>query len=176
MRWMKHTLFYLVLISILVVFFAPKRQLYYLAEEHLNSYDIVYSKEFVDDSGFVLRLSDGTLYYQDLQIAKINEITLMPLLVYNRANIAPFSLSDEMSSFLPGTISSVSATHTIISPLSIKIEASGDFGTLDADVWLLDRNISLRLTPTQDLLDMNPIWLRQMRKTDDGGYSFETTF
>ncbi len=176
MRLIVKALLYITLVLLLIIFFAPKRQLYYAAEEQLEQYKVIHSGEFVKDSGFLLSLRDGTLYFEDLRIAKIAQITVLPLIVYNNISVAPFSFSQQMQSMVPGTVDSISITHSIVNPLSIDIKASGDFGELQGSVQPLDRNISLLLSPSSKLLDLDPIWLKQLQKVEDGGYRLETVY
>ena len=66
MKRLRNLLLYFLTALALIVFFAPKRQLYYLGETALQPYGVVLSGEFVDDRGFSLALENGALYYQDL--------------------------------------------------------------------------------------------------------------
>lgn len=160
----------------LLLFFLPKVNLYYQGEAILEKYKVVLSQEQLSDQGFGLKISDGILYYDDLIVAKIEEIEIRSLLVYNSLDIAPFSLSKDMEQFIPVAMNSLNITHSVFNPLHVKIEGEGDFGLLEGDISLYDRKISLLLTPSATFTKMRPFWLKRMKKTTEGDYRYESTY
>lgn len=176
MRRLRNFLFYVVVVIALVIFFAPKRQLYYLGEKAAAAQNVVLSGESIHDWGWLFVLKDGKLYYDDLFIAKLNEVSVMPLLVFNSLNISSFVLSDEMQEFLPGTIQTLQIRHSVLRPLEVSLDGSGEFGELRGSVHLLDRNVTVSLNPSALLLEKKPIWLNQLKKQPSGEYRYETAF
>lgn len=176
MKRLRILLLYLTVILALLLFFAPKRQLYYLAEKNLAPYGVVLSGESIHDWGWVFALKNGALYYDDLFIANLNEISLMPLLVYNSLSFSSFALSEDMQQFLPGTISELRVYHSVVDPLRLRLSGFGDFGEIDGSVHLLDRNASLTLNPSATLLESNAIWLKQLKKQPSGEYLYEASY
>lgn len=167
---------YLALVLVLVVFFAPKRQLWYAAEAALQPYSVVLNGEYVDDSGFSLELEKGTLYYQDLQIAKLGDVSVMSLLLYSSVSTAPFSFSDDMQQFLPGTVEEVALSHSIVDPLNLHIRAEGEFGKLAGVVNLVRHDVNLSLMPSAELLSQKPLWLNELKKQSSGAYTYERVY
>ncbi len=176
MRYIFKPIIYLFLIIFLTIFFAPKINLYYQAEEILDNYKITVSAEKLTDNGYNFKINDGIIYYDDLVVAKIDEIAITPLLVYNKVDVKPFSFSDDMKQFIPLKIDNLNITHTVIDPLHVSIKSSGEFGSLDGIISILDKNISLILQPSKLLLDKKPFWLRKMKKDSQGGYHYESTY
>ncbi len=176
MKRLRNLLFYFLIALALLVFFAPKRQLYYLGESALQPYGVVLSGEFVDDRGFSLALENGMLYYQDLKVAQIGSISILPLLFFNRITVASFALSDETQKFVPGTIDDVSVYQSVIDPLKVHLFASGEFGKLAGEVNLMQRKVHLSLSPSAALLKSSAVWLREFKKQASGEYLYESTF
>ena len=168
--------FYVIVFLALAVFFAPKRQLYYLAEAKLQPYGAVLSGEFVDDRGYGLVLSGGTLYYEELEVAHPGKVTLLPLLVYNRLGVTSLTPSEEMRKFLPGQIDEAVLYQSVIDPLKLHMWASGGFGRLEGEFDLLSRHLRVSLAPTKALLSSGAGWLREFKKQASGEYLYENTF
>jgi len=171
----KSTLFLATLIA-LVVFFFPKTQLYYKAEEVLAENNIILSEEIAKDAGFTFSIEGGRLYYDDLEVAQLNEIVLLPFVFFNRISVAPFTFSKEMQSLVPGMVTQMYVQYSIIDPLHITYKAEGDFGALTGRAAFLDRNISIDLIPSDKLLQSRPPWLRQLKKEEGGVYHYESTY
>ncbi len=168
--------FYIVLFLALAVFFSPKRQLYYLAESKLQPYGVVLSGEYVDDRGYGLVLSGGTLYYEDLEVAHLGDLTILPLLVYNRIGVTSLTPSDEMRKFLPGTVDEITVRQSVTDPLKVYLQASGGFGRLKGEFDLLSRHLRVSLTPAKALVSSGAAWLREFKKQASGEYLYESTF
>lgn len=176
MRQLRNFLFYFIVVIALVIFFSPKRQLYYLGEKEAAAQNVVLSGESIHDWGWVFALKDGLLYYDDLFIARLSEVSLMPLGVFNSLTISSFVLSDEMQQFVPGTIHEIRIQHSVIRPLSVFLDGSGEFGEVHGQFHLQDRNLSLSLDPSALLLEKRPIWFNQLKKQPSGEYLYESTF
>jgi len=167
---------YTLIFVLLLLFFLPKRSLYYEAEQQLQKEGVVLSGERPGDTGFGFAVTGGTLYFKDLQIAQLNEIRVTPWLLYNSISVAPFSLSPAMKSFLPESIDGVLVRYTVFDPLHIVIEAEGAFGTLSGTIGLADRRIGLELVPSKELRSLRPFWLKEFKPTKEGGYRYESTY
>ncbi len=176
MKYLKKTVLFLFVLFALVIFFLPKVQLYYAAENLLAQKKITLSKEIANDRGFVFSIEGGTLYFEDLEVAQLDGISVMPLLIFNRISFAPFSFSQEMQSFIPGTIEQMNIQYTIIDPLHVIINIEGDFGTLNGSITFLDQHILADMVPSDMLLKKKPVWLKQFKKQEGGVYRYESNY
>jgi len=167
---------YTLVFVLLVLFFLPKRQLYYEAEKLLQKEGIVLSGEQAHDTGLGLTVTDGSLYFKDLRVAQLNAISVTPLLLYNSISVTPFRLSPAMKSFLPESIEGVTVRYTVFDPLHIVIEAEGAFGSLSGTIGLADRKIGLDLVPSKELRSLRPFWLKEFKPTKEGGYRYDSTY
>lgn len=176
MKRLRNALGYFLLVLALLLFFAPKRQLWYMAEDALKPYGVVLSGEYVTDNGFSLSLESGLLYYDDLKIATLGEVDIAPLLVYNAVTVAPFTFADEMQAFLPGQVDEIILYHSLIDPVRVHLKAQGEFGTLSGSVNLLHRDVNLSLSPSAELLAKKPLWLKELTKQASGAYTYEVAY
>jgi len=167
---------YLIITLVLVLFFLPKINLYYQAETLLERYKITISNEKLFDSGLGFKIKEGTVYFDDLIVAKIDEISIVSLILHNTIKVSPFSFSKDMEQFLPLAIENLNITHSVLNPIHVKIESSGDFGSLEGDIALYDRNISLVLIPSKLLIKQKPFWMKRLKKDSQGGYRYESAY
>jgi hypothetical protein len=176
MRRLKSGLIYTLAFILLLIFFAPKVYLYFAFEHALEKQNVRISQEKVLDSGFKLKITDGSLYYDDLNVGTFEDISVVPLLLYNHIKIENFVFSDDMSRFAKGTLQNVNVTYHTITPLTVHLEAVGDLGEVNAQIHVKDRNASIHLIPSERLLKSAPFWLKKMKKSSEGVYSYATTY
>ncbi len=169
-------LVYFIIILGFILFFLPKINLYYQAETLLEKYKVTISQETLSDKGFIFTIEKGLVYFDDLVVAKIDKVSASSFLVYNSVRFSPFSLSKDMEQFLPIGIQNFNVTHSVINPVHVIIQGAGDFGSFKGDIALLDRNISLVLSPSKLLIKQRPFWLKRMKKTAEGDYRYESAY
>lgn len=177
---MKRVLMFLIYVTVFVaalIYFAPKQQLYYMAEREAHPFGVIFSEEMSIDKGFGLNIEKGRLFYQDLEIASMQRISITPLLIFNRIDIAPFEFSEAMHAFVPGSVSSAVISHSVIDPFRIHVDAEGDFGTLTGVVHLKETNVSVILHPSDTLKKGgSAFWLKKLKQDTNGGYIYEADF
>ncbi len=176
MRRLKYAAVYFIIFIGLVLFFAPKVYFYYALEEQLYGKNVVISEEKVYDKGFALAVNDGKIYYDDLLVGTFETLSMLPLILFNHATIENFVISEDMSRFAKGKIEEIAVVHHVISPKTLHLSAYGDMGDVTAEVNMQDKKVSLLLMPSKNLLKLSPFWLRKLKKTDEGGYLYETNY
>ena len=176
MRRLGSFIAYFIITLVLILFFLPKVNLYYKAETLLEKYKVTISGEKLLDKGLSFKIQEGLIYFDDLVVAKIDEISIVPLLAYNSLHVKPFSFSEDMKQFIPLKVDNLNITQTLINPLHVRIESSGEFGSLEGDIALKDRNISLILRPSKLLLKQRPFWMKELKKDAQGGYRYESNY
>ena len=176
MKRIKSIAIYFIIFIGFILFFAPKVYFYYALEEQLHGKNITISEEKVYDKGFSLAVDDGKTFYDDLVVGTFEKLSMLPLVLFNQVSIENFTISEDMSRFAKGNIEEVTITHHMISPLKLHLSAHADMGDVTAEVNIQDRNVSLLLIPSESLLKLSPFWLRKLKKTDEGGYLYETAY
>ena len=169
-------LFYSLFFLAMLLFFTPKENLYYFGEEQLKPLGIVIGYEEVIDHGFSLEIKDAKLYIQKIKSANIASTTVHVFGLYNAINIKNIVLDSTFEQFFPPLINHLFINHNIFSPQQIHAEAVGDFGEAQATVNLLDRNISVVMKPSKLMLSRYRNTLRQLKKTKEGDYRYESKF
>jgi hypothetical protein len=176
MKRLKLLLLYALAAFVFIILFLPKAALYYKAETLLEPLKVSITDETVKDRGFGLVVKNGMLYYEDLHVADLSRVTVTPWIVFNRISVAPFTFSSEMQSFVPQDVSSLALQYSLLDPLHILIDGSGDFGVLSGRIGLADSTITINLTPSAALNATQPFWLKQLRRMEGGTYRYETTY
>jgi len=152
----------------LLIGFLPKAGLYYLAEQKLAEKKVYISGEKVSDQFLGLALSEGNLYFEEILVAPLPRIQLTTFLFYNGLTVAPFRFSDDVSDFLPPEFGGLKVTHSILAPHKVFLKSDGDFGALEGEVNLLERNLRILFTPSGTVSKNYPALLRYFKKTGEG--------
>jgi len=170
-------LLYTILFFALLIFFAPKENLYYQAEALLKTQNIIISDEKVKDSGFSLELSDANIYAMDgIQVASFEKLKLALLLLYNTLHIENIALSSVAAKFVPTHIDHLNVKYTILDPLHITADALGDFGEATAVINLKTRLIHIKLEPSRLMKSRYRSSMRMLKKSKQGAYTYEYHF
>lgn len=167
---------YCVIFMALVLFFLPKTNLYYKGEEVLQRYNVVLAQEFPDDRGLLFSVRDAKLYYEELFVADIAAINVMPWLLFNRITVEAFNLSPDMERFGIKNVDKLVVTQHVLNPLHITAVSEGNFGTCTVDIDLKNKKATLMLNALPELEAAKPFWLQKLKKTEGGAYQYETTY
>ena len=166
---------YLLIAIFFVILLSPKVQLYYKLEQLLQTKQVILTQEHISDSGLSLHVKEAKLYYGDMYVASLSELSITPLLIYNTLHIESFTLSKEMEQFLPRDIDAIAISYSVIDPLHVTINAQGAFGALTGRVDLKARHLVLDLEPSATLLKKRPFWMRRLKKVE-GVYRYESSY
>ena len=174
----KIALFFLYAVLFLgaLLFFTPKENLYYFAEEQLKPLGIVIGYEEAVDHGFSLEILHAKLYVQKIKSANIGSINMGIFGLYNTVSIDNVVLDKTFEQFFPPLVQRIDVDQSIFAPLQLSAEAVGDFGEATATVNLLDRNVSVIMKPSKLMLSRYKNTLRQLKKSKEGDYRYEYRF
>lgn len=159
-----------------LIYFSPKESIYYFAEKGVEKYKVVLSDEKITDSGFSLDLSDVKVSYDSIQSAKVEDINVKMFLLYNSISAKNIKLSNIAVSFIPLYVQNLDVSYTIFNPLIIGLNANGEFGEAKGEINILDRNITIVVTPSKVMRMKHQDTLANMKKSDNGGYSYDKSF
>lgn len=172
LKFLAYTLFFI----FALILFIPKVSLYYYAEQKLAENKIIFSNETAVDSGFSLKLNHANLSYNAIESASVESIEVKLLLLYNSLSAENIELSSIASSFVPLHIEAIDVRYTILNPLNIIAHARGEFGKARASLNILDKNVTILLTPSALMLNKYKKILQNFRKNPNGEYEYVKNF
>lgn len=167
---------YILFFILVLVYFMPKESIYFLAEKKLEKYNVVISKEVISDNGFSLKLKNGKIFYNSIESAIVDSMKIKVFLLYNSVNIQNVYLSSMASSFVPLHIDSINIRYSVFNPLNIVLSANGEFGEATGKIGVLDKNISIVLTPSELMLKKYKNTLSGLKNKENGEYEYDQTF
>ena len=149
----------------------PKQEMYYLLEQELAKEDIKISSEKISEGLFTLTVKDPSVYVKGIKVATIKEIHLFTLLFYTRGSLEGLLLDSSLERFAPREIDQAVVTYSVLNPVNVAIEANGVFGEADGKVNLIQKQVTMRFSQSQNLG-----MLRSQLKKDGEGWLYETSF
>lgn len=167
---------YVLFFILALMYFTPKTSLYFMLEKELKKQDLIISNEKVYDNGFSLSLEDATLYVKGIDSAVIKETDVKLFVLYNTININDVTLTDVAGSFIPLEIENINITYSVLNPLNISIDAKGGFGEVSGGVSIVDKKLHLNLIPSEVMKKKHKTTMRQLKKQEDGSYSYDKNF
>ncbi len=167
---------YVTFFLLALIYFIPKSSVYYYVEQELALKKVIVSQEKIVENSFSLDIKDATLFYDEIQSAKIQNVNTKLFLVYNSVEAQNIVLSDMVSSFIPVNIDTLTIKHTFFNPLKLELNAKGKFGEMSGEVNILDKNISIILIPSKIMLLKHKNSLAKFKKNEKGEYQYDKTF
>jgi len=171
-----------VVFAIVVIFaiisFIPKHKLYYQLEDILSKQKIYLTNEISEDKFLVLSVKNPTIYFTDIKVAKIGEISLFSLMFYSKITINNIFINKHLKQFLPSRIDNLSISHNIFNPFVFKIKSNGKIGNLEGFIDLQTKILYIELHPSKMMkVKYNKI-LSSMKQsnTKQGIYTYEYKF
>ena len=167
---------YATFFALALIYFTPKQSLYYLLEKELKTYSVIISNEEVKDSGFTLKLEGAELFVKSIKSASAKEVNVKIFGLHNSVTFNDITLSSVAASFVPLNIDELSVAFSILNPLKIKAYGVGEFGEAGAAFNLLDRTLHIDIEPSDKMKKEYRNSMKQLKKSEDGGYSYDKTF
>jgi len=159
-----------------LLFFTPKENLYYFAEEQLKSQGVIIGYEEVIDHGFSLEIRHAQLYVQKIKSAEIGSATFTVFGLFNTVSVSNVLLDKTFEQFFPPLIQRIDIRQNVLSPFRVDADATGDFGKAEAHVDLLKHSVNVLLKPSRLMLTHYKSTLGNLQKTKEGDYRYEYKF
>ncbi len=171
MRLVRDILLGVIALYIGLIIFMPKSQLYYKAEEFLNSKGVVIGNEKIVETILDFKILHPVAYYQGADIARVAKIDIKPLLLVNEVNLEDLELMGVAKKFIKVDIDSLKAKHNILKPYYIKLDINGSFGLANGYIDLKQRLLHIDITKPKDI---KPI--KRLLKKSTKGWKYEYRF
>jgi len=171
-RFLAYVLFFI----LALMYFMPKKNVYYLLEKELQANNIVISHEEVVDTGLSLKLNHLDIYMESIESANVASVDVSLFGLYNAVHIKNIKLTSVASSILPIKINDVTVQYSILNPLNVTLNAVGGFGSVSGYANVLDRNMTLILKPSKMMKRKYKATLNGLRKKSNGEYEYVKNF
>lgn len=175
MKRLIKALAYLVVMLILLVLFLPKVNLYYAAEELMQKQNIYISDEEVYDTGTALELVDSKVFFDKLELMKVDTINISSWLIYSSVKLENIEINEGFSDFLPSDISSIEVKHFFYNPTHINLSGESQDSFFYGDVDLMEKKVLIHLRVGVQSEKRYKTLLRKLNK-EEGGYYYEYKF
>ena len=171
MRLVRNIILFIVALYIGIVVFMPKSQLYYYGEKQLKKYGVVIDNEVLNEKIGTLEISHPVAYYQGVDIARVANVKVMPLLFMNRLEANNVELLNIAKKFINIQIDTLKMNNSILKPKIVKVDAVGNFGVANGYIDLKSRIIHLDILKVKDLTS-----LKKYLKKGEKGWYYESKF
>jgi len=145
--------------------FMPKKELYFALEHTLKQYNIEMNEDSINESIFGLDISGIDVYAQGIKVAHIDNVDFTTFLFYNSVVVSDVTIDSSLKSMAPQKINDINLTYSIVKPLKVSLNSSGDFGEVEG---YLDYNKTLYLRFVK-VGDIKP-FIKGLKKNDNGWY------
>jgi hypothetical protein len=149
----------------------PKQELYFKLEKELAKQGIEINEQNIDEGVFSLTIDKATVYYKGINVLNIEKIDFFTLLFYSKLQINDLLLDDSLKEMAPQKTDKLILSSSLVSPLSIAVDAKGVFGVVSGDVALKERKLHLDFLEAQEI-EM----IKSHLKKDEKGWHYETSF
>ncbi|MDF1879703.1 hypothetical protein JHD50_00035 [Sulfurimonas sp. MAG313] len=163
---------YFILMLAIILFFVPKVNVYYLAETFMKQKNIYISDEDIYDNGFSLELVNAKIFFDKLELMKIDTIKFSPWIVYNSIRLDVIDINEGFSDFLPRDLSFIEAKHVFYNPTQIMIRGESQDSSLFGEIDFIERVVRLHFRIGVKSEKKYKNLLSKLTK-EEGGYYFE---
>jgi len=155
--------FFTVIISFLIgiIIFMPKENIFFTLQKELKKENIFINTK-TSSTILNLYLKDSIIFINGIDIAKINSISITPLIFFNKIELKNIKID-----FNNLKITTLSLNHSIIEPLNIKIKGFSEFANIRGNI---DRKIKIYL------LNLTNETIKSFLKKDKKGYFYAQKF
>ncbi len=167
----------LLIISLLILIaIMPKNILYYKLESTIAKQQVYINGEKTKDILNLFYIDGAKIYYQDIKIANIKEMSFSLMILFNNIDIEGIKINRHLNEFMPREINDIHISHNIFSPTTINIDSIGNIGELKGHIDLLSKTLLIKLKPSKILKTKYNKILSMMKKDNKGGYVYEYKF
>ena len=171
MRLVKYILLFIVTLLFGLYIFMPKVQLYYKAEEFLQSKNILIGNEVIESNLLGLKVHHGIIYYQGAEMARFELAQIRPYIILNSANFKNIETLGIAKRFGNINVQTLELKHSILKPFFIKLSANGSFGAASGYIDLKNHFVHIDITEAKDIAPFRAI----LKKGEEGWY-YESKF
>lgn len=170
---LKSLMIFLFILMALIAFL-PKKNLYFLAETFLEQKKIILYGERITEKPFALSLNTVKLNYNGIDAGNIELLSSQIYLFYNTINVKNATFVQEISQFVPNKIQNLKIQYSVLSPLKVLVNSSGDYGVLKGFFQIPKRELTLVLEPSRQMQAKYKSLMNKFKQID-GQYVYRAT-
>ena len=167
----KKILISLILLPFLILFFAPKKELYYLLEHRLKDQGVVVADERISESPVGLTLEHPALYFKGAHVADAQGLSLWSVLLFGRATLENIHIDPAFKRYAPSRLARSTLTFSLLHPTRLELTLTDPAMSGEGEIDLKTRRITLRISKMP-----NNSPLKQYFKHSKGGWVYETNY
>ena len=171
MQMVKKVCLMLFLVWFGMLVFMPKKELYYKLEEVLARQEIQIDGEKLKEGWFSLEVENLSVSIKGIKIATVEKVDFFTLLFSSKMHIQNILLDDSLKGKAPNRTENATLAHTVLSPLSVSLDAQCDFGGIEGKAKIKERSVRLDLIEAKNI-DM----IKSQLKQDEKGWYYEASF
>lgn len=168
-------IFYFFIVIISIILLAPKTYLYYSLEHIIAKQKIYINNEKTSNSLLFFNIKNAIIYYEDIKIAKIKNMSLLSLLFANSINISNIKITKHLKDFVPSKLDDMHISYSVISPTKIHINSNGALGDLQGYIHLIDKKLIISYLPSK-IIKTKYSKILSLMKLEKGAYKYEYKF
>jgi hypothetical protein len=169
MQVVMRSLLFLAAALAVLIFFAPKKELYHLLEHRLEKRGVILGGEALQETPFGLTIRHATLWVEGAELARIREAEVGLYLPVVRLTIRDLVPAEGMERVLPVALEEGVALYRLWRPREVALSLRGNFGKAEGSVDLADRVLRLRF-------EKRPQGLEGSLKRTKEGWLYEYRF
>ena len=159
----------LILVPLAIVFFAPKRELYYLMEQKLQDSNIIISSEQLDTTPLGIDASHPVFYASGMPVATAEGFNIWSILFTTHFNARGVKIAEGFPQEL--VADKLGISNMIFTPFDLSIDGVSSLGNLNGNINLGDRVVRIDV----DTKKVPKYYNSYFKKSDEGVY-YESNF
>jgi len=165
--------FYPFILLFFILLFLPKENIYYFVEKKLFENKIILNEKNIKEGLFGLNVDDIDIFYDSTNIMKAEKLNLFFTIFYNRVMIKDIRAQKSFQNFMSEKIDTISLRHAIFYPTKVWINIRGEFGQINGNYNIKNKNVHLELKPQENFEKKYP-FLRINFKDIEGKLIYES--
>jgi hypothetical protein len=146
-----------------IIIFMPKDNLFFLAQKELARQN-VYINADIKNKPSALKLNNGTVYINQMDIMRFDACKITPFIFYNDVKCANVNVAGQYE------IKKIDVSYSVVNPLKVIIKGNGNFGKIDGSIDVLKKEGKIYI-----LNITNPL-IKKILKKDNKGYYYYVKF
>ncbi len=175
-KLLKYILYFAFFIIILA-YFIPKSNLYFLIQKEIKQYKVELVTDKIVNKHFSLLLEDINLKYKDLDVGTVSNVNFTTYLFKTDVIIKDIQFNNIVSKFIPDKIDNIKCKYDILTPDKIYINSIFNDGSCIGYIDIIKRVVKLNIKLSNKLKSKYSVTIRMLKKyKTQGEYEYEYKF